>query len=246
MLTNERHNQIIELLKKEKGITVEKIAKKLYVSNATIRRDLNQLKTLGLVERTHGGAVLCENADEISIFVRMAKNAKEKAIIAQKTLPFLPAFHSLFIDSSSTALALAEKMDLQHKTVVTNNLQSAILLSKKQNVNLILLGGNVQYNTVSTTGSWTARQLENFSFDLMICSCASVTKNEVLERSLEQKEIKQVAFNRSKKRILLLDSSKIDQPATYKSGTLSDYDLVVMDANCPQLQPYLKDINIII
>lgn len=230
MLTNERHEQILQLLKEKKSYSVGKLAKELYVSDATIRRDLNELNALGLVERTHGGAVLCENYEDVSLFVRMDKNSKEKEIIAGKALKIIPEFTSVFIDSSSTALALAERLDLKHKTVVTNNLHAGIQLSKKSEVNLIVLGGMVQYNTISTTGAFTAKQIEEFYFDLAICSCASVINGETYERSLEQKEIKKRALSRSKKSLLLFDNSKINSSATHKTQRLEDYDYVVV--NC--------------
>ena len=148
-MQNERQNAILQALKENKSANVADLAKKLYVSEATIRRDLAQMENMGLIERTHGGALLPENSEEISIFFRMEKNAREKEKAATKALPHIPYFKSVFIDSSSTALALAERMDLNHKTVVTNNLQTAIQLSKKPNINLILLGGNVAYNTIS-------------------------------------------------------------------------------------------------
>ena len=125
-------------------------------------------------------------------------------------------------------------MDLSFKTVVTNNLQTAIQLSKKPNLHLILLGGVVQFNTNSATGSWTARQLNDFSFDLMICSCASVRGAEALERSLEQKEIKHTAFLRSQKRILLFDHTKLNENGTYLQAKLSEFDLVVTDQKPPE------------
>ncbi len=235
-MTNERHTAILKILKENRVAEVTELAKMLYVSEATIRRDLAELHTSGLIERTHGGAVLPDNADEISIFFRMEKNAKEKERVATRALPHVPYFRSVFIDSSSTAFALAERMDLTHKTVVTNNLQTAIQLSKKPNINLILLGGNVQYNTHSATGSWTTRQLYGFSFDLMLCSCAAVSPlGETLERTLEQKELKRVAFQRSQKRVLLIDHTKFTAEGTYRMTTLDSYDLVVTDAPPPAL-----------
>ena len=160
----------MDFLKEHKTAYVRELAHSLYASEATIRRDLAELKKMGLIERSHGGAVLPENADEISMFVRINKNAREKERAASVALKILPDFKTVFIDSSSTALALAARMDLSFKTVVTNNLQTAMQLSKKPNVTLILLGGSVQFNTNSATGSWTTRQLEDFSFDLMLSS----------------------------------------------------------------------------
>ena len=233
MALTERQNEILKWLKENKSAGVNELAKALFVSEATIRRDLAEMKNMGLVERSHGGALLPENADEISIFFRMEKNANEKERAATKALPYIPPFKSLFIDSSSTALALAERLDLSFKTVVTNNLQTAIQLSKKPNLNLILLGGNVHFNTNSATGSWTARQLEDFAFDLMISSCAAVIGDSSFERSLDQKEIKRAAFQRCKKKVLLVDHTKFTAHGTYRLAALSDYDLVVTDAPPP-------------
>ena len=88
----------------------------------------------------------------------------------------------------------------------------------------------MHFNTNSATGSWTARQLADFSLDLMISSCAAIIGSEVFERSLEQKEIKRVAFEHCKKRILLIDHTKFEAAGTYRLSALKDYDLIVTDA----------------
>ena len=234
MALNERQNEILKLLKEQKKVSVTHLAKLFYVSEATVRRDLSEMNAMGLVERSHGGAILPENSEEISIFFRMEKNANEKEKVATKALLHIPPFKSVFIDSSSTTLALAERMDFNFKTVVTNNLQTATQLSKKPNVTLIMLGGTVQYNTISATGSWTARQLDDFRFDLMISSCAAVLDGNTYERSLDQKEIKRAAFERSQKRMLLIDHTKFGAHGAYRLTELENYDLVVMDAPPPK------------
>ncbi len=233
MFTNERQNKIMDFLKEHKTAYVRELAHSLYASEATIRRDLAELKKMGLIERSHGGAVLPENADEISMFVRINKNAQEKERAASVALKILPDFKTVFIDSSSTALALAARMDLSFKTVVTNNLQTAMQLSKKPNVTLILLGGSVQFNTNSATGSWTTRQLEDFSFDLMLSSCAAVKEKAAFERSLDQKEIKRAAFLRSAKKILVVDHTKFSANASYRLTGLEEFDCVATDAPPP-------------
>ncbi|MBE7068744.1 MAG: DeoR/GlpR transcriptional regulator [Clostridiales bacterium] len=234
MALNERQNEILRILKEQKKVQVNKLAKLFYVSEATVRRDLAEMNGMGLVERSHGGAILPENSEEISIFFRMEKNANEKERVATKAIPHIPPFKSVFIDSSSTTLALAERMDFNFKTVVTNNLQTATQLSKKPNVTLILLGGTVQYNTISATGSWTTRQLNDFKFDLMISSCAAVLDGNVYERSLDQKEIKRAAFERSQKHVLLIDHTKFGAHGAYRLTELENYDLVVTDAPPPK------------
>ena len=79
MLTLERQEKIIEYLKVRKSEKTSALAKALYVSEATIRRDLIEMEKLGLVRRSHGGVVLFENSnDEPSIVIRMNEMAQEK------------------------------------------------------------------------------------------------------------------------------------------------------------------------
>lgn len=243
-MLNERQKEIMALLKEKEKLSVKEIAKKLFVSEATVRRNLIELKSLGLIERAHGFALLAEHSEEISIFVRISKNAHEKEKAVSSVIPHLPEFQSVFIDGSSTALALAQRLNLSHKTVVTHGLQTAVLLSKKEDINLILLGGYVQQNTVSATGSWSVRQLNEFSFDLMICSCTAIEDDMVLERTMEQKEIKYAAFMRSKKRVLIVDHFKFGVNGIHKIANLGDFDIVATDSTPPK-ELLNKNINFI-
>ena len=51
-------DELLEYLKENKQATVGELARMLFVSETTVRRTLDELQDLGLVERTHGGAVL--------------------------------------------------------------------------------------------------------------------------------------------------------------------------------------------
>lgn len=230
MLTNERQQQILNILKKNHSATVKTLSESLYVSAATIRRDLSEMQKLGLIERSHGGAVILEEADEVSIFVRINENAKAKERAAFQALNVIPKdIKSVFLDSSSTVLALAQRLDLSHKTVMTNNLQTAIALSRMDDVNLIIPGGNVFSTSNSVVGSWTTSLLKDFSFDLMLCSCAAIKDKCAFENSIEQREVKRSVFERSERKILVCDHSKLAKKATYMFEPLPAFDSVVFD-----------------
>ena len=229
MLINERYDKILNVLKQKRKVSVKELTALLFVSEATVRRDLTEMQKLGLIERAHGCAVISNNTEEVSHFVRIDKNTKEKEYIASLALKRLPRFGTVFLDGSSTAVALAERMNLEHKTVVTYNLQTAMQISKKPNVNLIILGGVVHYSTASAIGSWTASQINDFYFDLFISSCSAISNQEIYENSLEQKIIKQNALNKSTFKILLADHTKFESTPVYKSSNSSDYSLIVTD-----------------
>ena len=227
MLTNERQNQILNYLKDKKSVSIPTLSKILYVSEATARRDIKALSDLGLVERYHGGALFPESTDEQPMPFRIRKSSVEKNKVVQKALGALPSFRSVFLDGSSTVLALAEHLNLMSKTVITNSLEIALLLSRRPEINLTMLGGNVRYNTNTTAGSFTAKQIELISVDLMICSCAAVKTSECAERSIEQAELKRAVFERSERRILLVDNTKFGAFGTYSLLKLTDFDAVI-------------------
>lgn len=241
MSNNERFSQILDYLKTKKSASVEELAEMLYVSVATIRRDLTELQKRGQVERSHGGAILMEGADEISIFIRQVKNAREKEEAASIALRHMPDFQTVFIDNSSTCLALAERMNLAHKTVFTNGLQIAMRISRKDDITLIMPGGEVRYNTAAMLGSMTANSLNNFNFDLSIISCSSVDKNGSYELSLESMQIKKVALERSKKRVLIFDNTKVNTSAAFKTAELSSYDYIFSNASSALLKQLSRE-----
>ncbi len=245
MLSNERQNAILEYLQKKKSATVKELAGTLFVSDATVRRDLGDMQNLGLLKRSHGGAYLLEEADEISIFVRMTENAREKERAATNALPFIPSdFKTVYLDSSSTVLALAERLDLSGKTVVTNSLQTVVQLSKVKDIHLIVPGGTISRAGVSIAGSWTNSLLAEFRFDLMLSSCAALTPDGAFETSMEQRDVKRTVFDRSSCNILIADRSKFYTRGAYFYEPLSAFDRVIFDTLTEEERGNLKGINV--
>lgn len=247
MLNDTRKEEILTILRKQGSATVRELAQKMYVSEATVRRDLIELQSLGLLRRSHGGAILLEAADEVSILVRVTEKTESKTQIARKTIERLPTdFKTVFLDNSSTVLAVARQMNLEEKTVVTNSLHVASLLSRVRGINLILPGGTVSMRGHSVTGSWTTRLVSEFRFDLMLMSCTALDEERTYESSMEQREVKRVAFERSAFRILLADQSKFDQAGAYQLEPLSSYDMLVFDSLSEKRRAALKGLPIVL
>ncbi|MBQ7324032.1 MAG: DeoR/GlpR transcriptional regulator [Clostridia bacterium] len=236
MPINDRTKKILDYLKETKSASVEELASMLYVSGATIRRDLNKMQKLGQIERSHGGAILMENADEISIFIRQTKNAREKENVASIALKHLPPFKTVFIDNSSTCLALAGRMNFAYKTVVTNGLQIATKIAGRDNITLIMPGGEIKSNTTALTGSFAINSLKNFRFDVALLSCAAVNKDGAYEFSLESSQIKQAVMQNSKINILLFDKTKMNTASHYHTALLHEYDMIFTNSTKKELE----------
>lgn len=233
-MENERFDEILQYLKENKSATVETLSKLLYTSEATVRRDLKKMHAAGLIERVHGGAYLDEKAGELSHILRSKKNESGKREVAKLAVDVLPSFNTLFIDSSTTCLYLIEKLNLGLKTVVTNSILSAEALSKIENCNTILLGGAVDGHTGSVIGSLTFRQLDDFCFDLAICSCAAISDGYTFERTVDVGEVKKKALSKSRRKILLVDGEKFSSVGAYRGFPLEFFDCVVTDVKPPK------------
>ena len=86
----EREKQILEVLLKEKRVTVRQLAKRLFISEPSVRRDLARLEKQNLIKRVHGGAVLEETAlskNKIPFLIREYEQSSAKTLIAQKKKP---------------------------------------------------------------------------------------------------------------------------------------------------------------
>ena len=84
-MKSERQENILEILKEKRFATVEFLAKTLYSSAPTIRRDLNEMEEKGFVKRSHGGAMIADTENSpIPIDFRNRKNIYEKIGICKK------------------------------------------------------------------------------------------------------------------------------------------------------------------
>ncbi len=85
MKTNEREAEIMNILKERKFISVQALSDELYTSPSSIRRSLTRLEAGGLVKRSYGGVLLCDDGRTAACpDVRLEKQKDEKKRIAKK------------------------------------------------------------------------------------------------------------------------------------------------------------------
>ncbi len=227
MRETKRQQIILDYLREHNEGTVEELSAMLFVSPATMRRDLEELQQKGLVKRTHGGAIFQESLTETSVRIRRKENENLKRLLVPAVLQNLPEFSTVFIDNSSTCFLLAERINFTHKTIVTNGLDVAMYLASKNDVTTILSGGFVSKSTASTSGSITLELIQKIRFDLCLVSCAAFDEKYTYEKSLASAEIKKLALWNSAKRILVADKAKFRAPGAFATEKISAYDLVV-------------------
>lgn len=240
MAYSERTLNILNYLKEHNSASVKALAEMLYVSEATVRRDLSELQKSGQVRRSHGGAVYSDGTDEISIYARQIKNTAEKERAAMLALKLLPDFSTVFIDNSSTCLALAKRIDFSRKTVVTNGLQIALQAARKQDVTLIMPGGEIKHNSSAVTGAAAVEFLKGCRFDIALTSCSALDINGSYEFTLDSMQIKRAALSNAKVKFLIFDSTKIGKTAGFCTSPLEGYDELITDADDEAIKSILS------
>ncbi len=150
MFPEERRQAILELVQQHGRVEVADLCSRFDVTGATIRADLQMLADQGLVVRTHGGAPFRRGPLRAITLRRRQLQTTQKARIAQEAATLINDGEAVFIDSSSTALAIVEH--IRHRrdlTVVTNSLVVAQELLGLPNVTVVMPGGTLHHDTVS-------------------------------------------------------------------------------------------------
>ena len=213
MITHERRQTLLEMLRKQPGLRVRELAQALNVSEGTIRNDLNALEEEGRLQRVHGGAVLDdrEQFQNNSFLRRFRKNAAAKQAIARQAAELVDDGDSIMLDASSTAYYLALALTRRRKLrVMTNGFEVARELAQNTTNTVILIGGVVNNDSSSVTGLLSERIIAEMHIDKAFFSCSGFSfERGMTEVHLEEAQLKRKAIESSQQVYALVDSSKI-------------------------------------
>lgn len=227
---NDRQEKIYEILNKQGNVSVDRLKREIFASEATIRRDLAQMEQEGLLIRTWGGAISTGNINsDPPSFVRSNANVNAKNAIAKIATGFLQNNMTLFLASGTTVAKLAKFLHkYENLTVITNGLDTVAALSNHLSAKIIIPGGEV-YENYDLIGALTENTIENFNADLLFFSCSGITAEGFSSVDMIRLNIIRKMKNNSAKTILLADTSKVGKKFTYKGFGFEDIDHVIME-----------------
>ena len=216
MKLNDRQKQILDITQKKQRVTVSQLAKTLYVSEMTVRRDLDRLERDGLLRRYHGGAIANQEYLQYPITLRMHINEKEKRDLAKRAEGYIENGQTIFLPASSTCSFLLPCLkNYENLCVITNSVQFMILLSQMQ-VRCILTGGEYQQTDKMLIGRNAERFLRSVNTDIAFLACDGISADGMVTVEDENTaELVRIGFENSQKRIILADRSKLDSKYTY-------------------------------
>lgn len=234
MLKIERQNIIEEKLNKEGFVLVPTLSEMFRCSEETVRRDLNEMESMGKLIRTHGGAYLQEKFDKsfpTNLRKTFYKNTKHK--LAQHAMGQISKNDVIMLDCSTTCLFLAEAL-IQSQlplTIITNSYQICGLCNENNsNVNLICIGGELRRRTSSFTNQNTVEFLERYHADKCYISCPKITVEFGLsDNHLNEARVRETMLKQSEFKCLIADHTKFDRSSNILFKGLESIDMILTD-----------------
>lgn len=231
MIKNQRHDELLKILKEERFAEVRSLAKRLYASQPTIRRDLTYLEQQGLIHRSYGGAILADDRLNTSILFRKGKRAHEKAQICRLAAALISPESLIFADGSTTVSHLADQLgEDDHVSVVTNGLLLCHSLAER-NIKAFSTGGRILKESMAFVGQNAEECARQFYADLFFFSTSSLSEDGIItDYSEEEVALRRVMLRQSPQSVFLCDSDKIGTSSPFFMTALSHIDYLITDA----------------
>jgi len=166
-IKEERQGRIREMVEEQGRVFVPELSSYFKVSEATIRRDLEELNKLGQIRRTHGGALRPERMPkQPPMQQRMNENPEEKILIGKAAQQIIRNGETIFLGSGTTVIEVARHLPPDiNLTVITNSLPVVNELVAHQGIELIVIGGMLRPRELSMVGHVAEQAVREFRAD---------------------------------------------------------------------------------
>lgn len=236
MVTNLRQKEILNILNRDGAVSVKKLTKMLFVSEATVRRDLTALQKAGALKRICGGATpIFDTNKQIPLFVREEMNSVAKNEICKKAAVLVKEGNTVFIDGSSSAQYLVKYLsDIKDITIVTNSIKTAELACKS-NIKTYCTGGKLIENSLVCVGEEPVDFASKVNLDICFLSCKGVDLDGIFSDTSEEETIIRKRFiSASRLRVMLMTKNKIGCKYFHTLCHASDIDYLFSDTEIPE------------
>jgi len=242
MLIVERQLKAIEILQQRKTVQLEELSRELGVSVSTIRRDVEQFEQQGMVERTHGGVIYRGPEPQESARIghsgshgeRMSEFVDQKKAIGKQAATLVKPQMTVLMDGGSTVVYAAMQITARPIQVVTNSLVIANLFADDEQIELLMIGGNLYPRTGVTIGPIANGCLADLHADLLLFSVAGFLDGAAYNVNMTMAEVEQSMMRQASTCALLMDSNKFGRKSLVRVCGAEELDHIITDSDIDQ------------
>ncbi|MGC9467607.1 MAG: DeoR/GlpR family DNA-binding transcription regulator [Anaerolineae bacterium] len=248
MFLEERRQAILTMVQQRGRVAVSDLSEHFGVSEVTIRADLQALADQGLVLRTHGGAIPAGyGLQELSLVRRRQQQVEAKNRIAEAASDYVGHGEAVFVDSSSTALAIVDH--IKHRrdiTVITNSLVVAQELLGLPNATVVMPGGTLHHDTASLIDASGLALLARYNIARGFFGAHGLTVEDGLtDVSEPEANLKRPIVGMCRHVVAVLDATKWGRSGIASFASVEDIDTVVTDEEAPkEMVAQVRDLGV--
>jgi len=234
---NTRQQKILDSARSEGEVQVEPLAELFNVTPQTIRRDLNLLCHIRLLQRVHGGAIAHDGVSNLGYDARSRLSVDEKSGIGERTAALIPDDSSLFVNIGTTTEQVAKHL-IHHvgMLVITNNINVVNTLRFSDAIEVMTAGGVVRREDGGIVGDATVDFISQFKVDYAVIGASAVEKDgTILDYDPREVRVAKAIIANSRSVILVADSMKFERNAPVRIGDISEVDFFVTDEKPTEL-----------
>lgn len=230
-----RQHEITNMVMAEGTVRIDHLAERFGISQMTVHRDLDELEERGLLRKTRGAATaLASSLVESSDVFRTAQQHDLKVEIAKAACALIEPGQAIFLDDSTTVIAMAEHLQARTPlTVITNVLTLMNELRGTRDISVVSVGGTYHNWCSSFMGGIAIQNISQLRADAVFMSTAAIMDDICFHQNQETVDLKRAMFNSARKRYLLVDHTKFQRSALFAFAELSAFDAVIVDVETP-------------
>lgn len=235
MIILERRERILEILERKRTATIRELAEELFISEASIRRDVEALEKGGQVRRIYGGVVL-ENFRNavVPLGFREGENSQVKDELARRAAEMVQDGDTIMLDASSTVRRMIKYLSNKRGLkIITNNLR---IFSDEvpEDMHLYCTGGLFNAQNAMFCGAGAERYVRMLYADKCFFSSQGISEEgKISDASEEETALRRVMLSHSNKKIFLCDDSKIGVKRMFALCGKEDLDEIICNVKLP-------------
>ena len=237
----ERRERIVWVVNARGRVRIGELAREVAASEPTVRKDLALLERAGLLRRTHGGALALHPPGERSFSDRLGSDAEAKTAIARACIDLVADGDSVYLDSGTTTLRIAELLTARNVNALTNGIAVAAALAEKPTVRHTLLGGVLRPSAGAVAGALAVENIGRFSVGTAFIGVTGLTADGISDADINEAQLKTAVLARARRAVVPVDPTKFGISGFALIAPLDSVDTVVTVDAPPELHELCAD-----
>ena len=226
----ERKRQIMDLVATSGFAATAELARRLDVSDETVRRDVRQMLAEGLLKKVRGGVVVPDIMREAGFHHRLNENAGVKEMLGRHGAGLIEPGLSMILTAGSTITYFAHALR-GHRglTIATTSVDVARILGPIPGNSVFVPGGQVRSSDGSIFGNGVERMLREHRARLAVISIEAVTPAGLMSSDLFDADIVRAAADCAEEVMVIAEAAKFNRSASIRALDFDRIATIVSD-----------------